>query len=149
MIFVLFDSSMTCAISRAGHAYPSGTTECNSVFDRIVVPRPWFSCSSFISTISTYGLLIAFGIINHNFHIIKALNMLARKMPLEEQELLTLPEDLSSPPDFSGVCVTRSLVVCVCFVDRCLTFCTFSFDHCVLRYTDSDYHFGIFKLFLA
>ena len=77
----------------------------------------------------------------HNFHIIK--------MSLEEQELLTLPEDLSSPPDFSGVCVARSLVVCVCFVDRCLTFCTFSFDHCVLRYTDSDYHFGIFKLFLA
>ena len=33
---------------------------------------------------------------------------------------------------FSGVCVTRSLVLCVCFVDRCLSFCTFSFGHCVV-----------------
>ena len=38
---------------------------------------------------------------------------------------------------FSGVrvtwsCVTRSLVLCVCFVDRCLSFWTFSFGHCVV-----------------
>ena len=32
---------------------------------------------------------------------------------------------------FSGVRVTRSLVLCVCFVDRCLSFCAFSFGHCV------------------
>jgi hypothetical protein len=40
----------------------------------------------------------------------------------------------------------------VCFVDRCLSFCTFSFGHCVVCssiYTDSDYPFGIFKLILA
>jgi hypothetical protein len=30
-------------------------------------------------------------------------------------------------PIFSVVRVTRSLVLCVCFVDRCLSFCTFSF----------------------
>jgi hypothetical protein len=48
---------------------------------------------------------------------------------LVEQELLTLPEHLSSSPVFSGVRVTRSLVLCVCFVDRCLSFCTFSFGH--------------------
>jgi hypothetical protein len=45
--------------------------------------------------------------------------------------LYTLPDHLSSPPDFSGVRVTRSLVLYVCFVDRCLSFCTFSFGHCV------------------
>ena len=28
---------------------------------------------------------------------------------------------------FSGVCVTRSFVLYVCFVDSCLSFCTFSF----------------------
>jgi hypothetical protein len=28
--------------------------------------------------------------------------------------------------------VTRSLVLCVCFVDRCLSFCTFSIGHCVV-----------------
>jgi hypothetical protein len=49
-----------------------------------------------------------------------------------EQELLTLLEHLSSHPAFSRVRVTRSLVLYVCFVDRCLSFCTFSFGHCVV-----------------
>ena len=53
-------------------------------------------------------------------------------VPLVEQELLTHTEHLSSPPVFSGVHVTRSLVLYVCFVDRCLSFCTFSFGHCVV-----------------
>jgi hypothetical protein len=48
---------------------------------------------------------------------------------LVEQELATLPDRLSSLPVFSGVRVTRSLVLCVCFVDRCLLFCPFSFGH--------------------
>ena len=39
-----------------------------------------------------------------------------RRMSLVEQELPTLPEHLSSPPIFSGVRVTRSLVLYVCFV---------------------------------
>ena len=46
------------------------------------------------------------------------------------------PEFTPPPPPpptiLSGVRVTRSLVLCVCFVDRCLLFCTFSFDHCVV-----------------
>ena len=33
---------------------------------------------------------------------------------------------------YSRVCVTWSLVLCVCYVDRCLTFCSFSFGHCVV-----------------
>jgi hypothetical protein len=53
-------------------------------------------------------------------------------IPLVEEELLTLPEHLSSHPVFSGVRVTRSLVLCVCFVERCLSLCTFSFGHCVV-----------------
>jgi len=44
-----------------------------------------------------------------------------------EQELLHLPEHLRSTPGFSGVRVTRSLVLCVCFVDRCSSFRTFFF----------------------
>jgi hypothetical protein len=51
---------------------------------------------------------------------------------LMEQELLTLPENLSSSPVFSGVRVTRSLVLCIYFVDRCLSLCTFSFGQCVV-----------------
>ena len=39
---------------------------------------------------------------------------------------------LSSLPVFSGVRVTRSLALCVCFADRCLSFCTFSFGHFIV-----------------
>ena len=61
---------------------------------------------------------------------------LTRRVSLVEQELLTLPEHLSSPPVLSGVRVTRSLVLCICFVNRCLYF---FFVLSVLRYTGSDY----------
>ena len=61
---------------------------------------------------------------------------LTPRVPLVKQELLTLMEHLSSPPPpppvLSGVRVTRSLVLCICFVNRCLFFCTFSFGHCVV-----------------
>jgi hypothetical protein len=50
----------------------------------------------------------------------------------------------------SGVRATRSLVLCACFVDRCLSFCTFSFAIVlsVLRFTDFDYLFGILSVLL-
>jgi hypothetical protein len=37
---------------------------------------------------------------------------------LVEQEVLSPPEHLSSTPVFRGIRVTRSLVLCVCYVDR-------------------------------
>ena len=49
-------------------------------------------------------------------------------MPLVEQKLLTLPVHLSWPPVFSGVHVTRTLVLCVCIVDivdRSFGYCVF------------------------
>ena len=55
---------------------------------------------------------------------------LTRRVSLVEQELFTLPKHLSSPPICSGVRVTRSLIVYACFVDRYLSFCTFSLGHC-------------------
>ena len=66
-------------------------------------------------------------------------------------------------PGFSGVCVTLTLVLYVYFVDRCSSFCPVSIGHCVvctslfllaivlyvlLRFTDSDYPLGIFRLVL-
>jgi hypothetical protein len=89
-------------------------------------------------------------------------------VPLENQELVTLPEHMSSPPVFRGVGVVLSNHYCSmwCFVDYCLSLCTFSFGRCmvcpsiygfwlplwyllaiawsVLRFTASDYLFGIF-----
>ena len=85
----------------------------------------------------------------HSWLITGFVTRLTRRMSLLEQELLTIPEHLGSPPVYSGVRVTRSLVLCACFVDHCLSFCTFSFDHCVVCSSiyDSDYLLGIFKLF--
>jgi hypothetical protein len=48
------------------------------------------------------------------------------------KQLFTITEHPSSPPVFSGVRVTRSLVLCACFVDCCLSFFPFSFGHCVV-----------------
>jgi hypothetical protein len=67
---------------------------------------------------------------------------LTRRVSLVEQELLTLLEYLCSLPIFSEVRVTRSLVLYVCFVDRCLSFCIFSFGHCVV-YSSSIYGFRL------
>ena len=57
------------------------------------------------------------------------------------------------PLVFNGFFVTRSLVLCVSFVDRCLSFCTLYLLVIVLsvllRFTDSDYPSGIFKLFFV
>jgi hypothetical protein len=55
----------------------------------------------------------------------------------------------SGVPIFSRVRVTRSLVLCVCFVDRCLSFCPFSFGHCVFCSSSIYGLFGIFNLFLS
>ena len=51
---------------------------------------------------------------------------------------------------FSEVLVTPTLVLCVCFVDRCLSFARFllAIVLSVLQFTDCDYTFGIFKLYL-
>ena len=68
----------------------------------------------------------------HPLLISVLITRVACQMPLVEQEPLTLPVHLSSPPVLSGVRVTRSLVSYVCFVDRCLSLCIFSFDHCVV-----------------
>ena len=40
---------------------------------------------------------------------------------------------------YTKVRATRSLVLCICFVDRCLSFCTFSFGRCV--FCSSIYEF--------
>ena len=87
----------------------------------------------------------------HSWTITGFVIRLTRRVPLVEQEQLTFLEHPSSVPVFSGVCVTRSLVLCACFVDHCLSFCLFlalccpSFD---LRILITPFGFGILKFFL-
>jgi hypothetical protein len=69
---------------------------------------------------------------------------LTRRVSLVEQELLTLPEHLSSPPVFSGGRVTRSYVLLI-VVCPFILFLLAIVLSVLLRYTD----FGIFKLFLC
>ena len=70
-----------------------------------------------------------------------------------EQELLTLPEHLSSPSVFSGVRVARSLVFSVVFCRPLLVFLTiFRLDIALpvhLRFTVSDYPFWYLETFLG
>ena len=61
--------------------------------------------------------------------------LITRRVPLVGQELLTL---LEFTPVFSGVRVTRSLFLYVCFVDRCLSFCPFSLGNCVVGPSSID-----------
>ena len=72
---------------------------------------------------SSQRLWMAISMLSSVSLIIPQLNQarLTWRVPLVKQELLTLPEHLSSLTVFSRVRVNRSLVLCVCFVVRCLT----------------------------
>ena len=60
----------------------------------------------------------------HSRFITGFVTRLTRRVPLAEH--------LRSSPVFIGVRVTRFLVLCVCFVDRCFSFSPFYFVHCVV-----------------
>ena len=64
----------------------------------------------------------------HSWPIPEFVTRLTRCVSPVEQEPLSLLEHLGSAPVFSGVRVTRSLVLYACFVDRCFSF----FGHCVV-----------------
>jgi hypothetical protein len=80
----------------------------------------------------------------HSWPITGFVIRLTRRLPLVEQEQLTFPEHPSSVQVFSGVCVTRSLVLCVCFVNHCLSF--FAIVLSILRFMDSYYPFRLWHL---
>ena len=64
-----------------------------------------------------------------------------------EQKPPTLPEDMKSPPVWSEVRVSRSLVFCVMFCRSLFVPFPLTIELSVLRFTASDYRFGIFNLF--
>ena len=68
----------------------------------------------------------------HSWLITSFATRLTRRVSLAEQEMLIIPEHLSSLPISSEVRVTGSLVLCVYFLDRYLFFCTFCFGFCVV-----------------
>jgi hypothetical protein len=78
------------------------------------------------------GLLLTRKLLNHVF-LLGKLKSALRKFYDRHHDLIDR---------FSGVRVTRSLVLFVCFVDRCLSFYTFSFGHCVVC-SSSIYEFWL------
>ena len=107
---------------------------------------------SFISEMTYVPLVVnTFRSVLHSWIITGFVTRLTRSVPLVEQKLLTISEHQRLPSVFMGVLVTPSLVLCVCFVYRCLFFCPFSFGHCTV-YSSMIYEFwlpfGIFKPFL-
>ena len=88
----------------------------------------------------------------HSWLITGFVTRVTWRVPLVEQELLTLPEHLISPPFLVGFVLLGFCFMCVCFVDRWLSLCSFSFCHCIIC-PSSTYGFwlppfGIFILFL-
>ena len=99
-------------------------------------------------TVATMTWLTAMEYLFHKWPRICStfLTRLTRRVPLVEQELLTLPEHVISPPVFRGVRVTRFAVLCVMLFVLFLLAIVLSV---LLRYTDFHYPFRIFKLLLS
>jgi len=84
-----------------------------------------------------------FPVLSSSWLITRFVTRVQWQVPLVEQELLTFHKYLGSLPVFSGVHVARSLVFCVKFCFLIVPLCCL-----VIRFTDYDYPFGIFKHFL-
>ena len=106
----------------------------------------WLSWSHRHNLVDHYGISVSY--CPHSWLITGFVIRLTQRVPLVEQELLTLPEHMRSRPVFSGIPVPRSLDWCVCFVDRCLSSCPFCFGHCVFCSSSNYGLFGIVNLFL-
>ena len=118
----------------------------------------WYSraCGSYQDFLDR-GLLLTRKLLNQRFLLVKLKSSLRKfydrhhdlvdRYGISVSQMTTDMFQLS----LSGVHFTRSLVLCVCFVDRCLSFCTFRLVialSVLLRFTDSGYLYVIFKLFL-
>ena len=84
-----------------------------------------------------------------NYSLVYFAIMVTRRSHVE-QELVSLPEHLSSPQVFSGVRVVRSLVFCALFCRSLFVlFRLVIVLSVLLRFVVYDYPFGFFKLFLS
>jgi hypothetical protein len=75
----------------------------------------------------------------HSWLVTGFVTRVTRRVPLVEQEVLTIPQHLSSPPVFIGVRVTRSLVLCVMFYRSLFALSLLTIVLSVLRFTNFDY----------
>ena len=107
----------------------------------------WMTTYTISLPIKSRNGVILFSYFAYLWLITGCVARIKRRVLLMEHQLLTLSEHLSSPPVFGGVRVTRSSVLCMCFVDGCLSFCPFSFSHLVV-YPSSIYGFWLPLLYI-
>ena len=112
MMLVALNISTTGVPSGAGIPYLYRAPEVTPSFNGVHV-----LCVVFVD--QCFFLLFFFG------HFIVCLSIVTWWVSLVEQELLTLPEHLSSPSVFSEVRVARSLILCAVFVDHWVFFVLF------------------------
>ena len=116
--FTLLTMTVLTALEYLCHQWPRNYSTCRKHFP-------------VLSSLMTYHRLVT---------------RLRRRVSLEEYELHTLLEHLRSILAFSGVRVTRSFVLYVCFVDRCLSLCSFLLVivlSVLLWNTDNDYDYPL------
>ena len=109
-----------------------------SLYSKCSDPHSWNRIQFILREWNEYALL------NAKWSIISCWknNLFCDDDDNDNSGLLTLPEHLSWPLVFSGVRVTRSLVLYVCFVDIWMSFCSCSFGHYVV-YSSSIYRFWL------
>jgi len=112
----------------------------------------WQPCRHYVTNDhgSILFVVITIRLFPHSWLSIGFVTRVALWEPLMEQELLTLPDHLSSPSVFSGV--VFFLVFCVMFCRSLFVLFSllFYFGHCIVcSYSVyvPDYSLGIFKLF--
>ena len=80
-----------------------------------------------------------------------SIKFFSRRVPHVEHELPTIPEHLISPTGFSGIRVACSIFSWVFFLLFCISLVipiVSTIALSVLEFTDSDYSFAIFELFI-
>ena len=113
--------------------------------------RYWHSDSNInvCSTKATWLHTMSYSIIYHCKFKRSLMNYLITKiMVLEEKRQMQLHCIYIIHPDFSEVRVSQSLVLCVSFHRFCPIVNLTMVLSVLLRFTEFDYFFGIFKLFL-
>jgi hypothetical protein len=91
-----------------GKSYGFMTHAPHDIGDVSDVVLHWHHKSTFVNPFQWKNTSRSFP---HSWRITGFVTRLIRRVPLVDQELLTLPEHLISPPAFSAVRVTRSLVL--------------------------------------
>ena len=94
--------------------------------------KKWPGSSSFIGPPPPLSEMMRSGNIFHMRVKRQPLHSISAYLPTSGAGIAYPSASPEFTPGFSGVRGTRSLVLYVCFVDRCLSFCTFSFGHCVV-----------------